>query len=186
MENTKVKLILVISILALGLGLVGCGKQPAVNQNVDVNTNVNSDEIDASGWQTYRNEEYGFEFKYPLYYQIDRTENDKIVFKSSKNGNDKIILTVYLGYKTEQEFISFRQDMINDNLFNYNFEKSSNNVYFLWNYNDALGLNNHSEMLVYNGNKHYCIGLLILTIHSDMASYNEVLLNISNSFKFSI
>jgi len=65
MENTKVKLILVISILALGLGLVGCGKQPAVNQNVDVNANINTDEVNTTGWKTYRNSKCKFEFKYP-------------------------------------------------------------------------------------------------------------------------
>ena len=65
---------LIFSILLLaGLILVvsGCLKKPPVNTNQPVNQNQNTDtatttgEIDTSNWKSYRNEEYGFEFKYP-------------------------------------------------------------------------------------------------------------------------
>lgn len=72
----KKQFILGIFILAFSLGLAGCFKQPVVNQNIDTNTNVNSNEIDTSDWQTYENKEYGFEFKYPKEWKIQINYGD--------------------------------------------------------------------------------------------------------------
>ncbi|MBI3290923.1 hypothetical protein HYZ76_01415 [Candidatus Falkowbacteria bacterium] len=67
---TKIKLT-ALSLLILPL-LGGCFLAPQ-DQNANTNVILNPDqsrdeesgEIDTSEWKTYRNEEYGFEFKYP-------------------------------------------------------------------------------------------------------------------------
>jgi hypothetical protein len=66
------KKILIFTILILGLGLYGCGKNsvPVVNQNQNVNVATTTGEIDTSDWKTYRNEEFGFEFKHPLDWKL--------------------------------------------------------------------------------------------------------------------
>lgn len=93
------KYIVTIFVLVFGLGIVGCGKQPVVDENVGVNSNISqnqnnntnvvdadvvvattTEEIDISDWRTYRNEEYGFEFNYPA-----EIEGKKFKVYSNKN-----------------------------------------------------------------------------------------------------
>ncbi|NUM25758.1 MAG: hypothetical protein HUU49_04025 [Candidatus Buchananbacteria bacterium] len=83
------KYLLTILILTT-LVLTGCLSKPQTNQNTSVvpeeseveNENVNTatttEEIDTSDWKTYRNEEYGFEFKYPENWKIFLLDDNRI------------------------------------------------------------------------------------------------------------
>jgi len=61
-----------IILASLGLIISGCLKKPPVNTNQLINQNQNTstatttEEIDTSNWKTYRNEEYGVSFSYPI------------------------------------------------------------------------------------------------------------------------
>ena len=76
----KLKLtILILITLFLSLGLSACVKKPAVNTNLNINTVTRTEEIDTSDWKTYRNKEYGFEFKYPeewIYYNLTKEKDN--------------------------------------------------------------------------------------------------------------
>ena len=67
-ENmNKLKLtILILITLFLSLGLSACVKKPVIPVETGIQkTATTTEEIDISDWKTYRNEEYGFEFRYP-------------------------------------------------------------------------------------------------------------------------
>ena len=100
----------VFTILVFSLVLVGCGRKtenkvenqvkPVENTNISVDAQTSTstaDDINTENWQTYRNEEYGYEIKYPANYkEIDKSEvgvklfenSEKIIVLSAPGGFD--------------------------------------------------------------------------------------------------
>lgn len=84
------KKITITTLLLTAVILTGCLNKPQAPVNENQNINVNSEEIDTSDWETYRNEEYGFEFKYPGEWDL-LVDNDKGWFRSYYLESDDIL-----------------------------------------------------------------------------------------------
>ena len=97
--------ILIIGFMVIVLVFSGCIKKPVVNQNTNKNINTNQSpspspsqtEIDTSDWKTYRNEEFGFEFRYPSDWTISDpipNSNFNITLKPKKVSVGKYYITI--------------------------------------------------------------------------------------------
>ncbi len=87
--------ITITGILALTVVLSGCTHKTLTNQNRNQNTNIQptqtplatsipeqletiESKIDTSNWKTYRNEEYGFEVRYPEEWRVNEVNKNII------------------------------------------------------------------------------------------------------------
>ena len=75
-------IILIFSFAAISAAVSGCSLKfwqkpinPPVTKNEGDATATSTEEIDVSDWLTYRNEEYGFEVRYPREWIVDQKKN---------------------------------------------------------------------------------------------------------------
>ena len=81
--------IIIAALLIVGIGYILVGQKSDQKQGVGDNSNQTEPEVmvsdvDTSDWQTYRNEELGFSFRYPKDWDME-TNNDKSEIVSVSN-----------------------------------------------------------------------------------------------------
>ena len=130
------KIVITISILILVI-LTGCfwyfkSNKVAKNEEVEsvenIKEEIESNGIDTSNWQVYRNEEYGFEIKYPssLTYlvqnKLDSSGSANVLFYNAKyvdvaNSNNPLLSIIDKNTSYIEFTIINRKDFINRNNF---------------------------------------------------------------------
>ncbi|MDD2935264.1 MAG: hypothetical protein PHX25_02200 [Candidatus Pacebacteria bacterium] len=87
-NKTILNLIIILGIILGGFYLISktSNQSNDVNNTNEIATTTESTLSDTSDWETCRNEEYGYEFKYPNGWRMYETrfENNELVFKDTK------------------------------------------------------------------------------------------------------
>jgi len=182
---SKLKLtILTLLILALGIVVSACIKKPTNTNVIPVGTGIQetatTTEIDTADWKTYRNEEYGFEFRYPQYYSVNKkysiweTDNGAYNLKKewgvNKEQETVFSISVYRG----KEINSF----LSSNPFVYGLTGQKITI------NNIIGDKlNYLRILIYKNNYAFIVYSSFMDSSVSLSEYNEYK-NILNTLKF--
>jgi hypothetical protein len=97
-ESTAVLVTIVVAICALaGLMFVMMGRLSVIQNEIGKS---NSSAVDVSGWETYRNNQYGFELEYPSQWVLDTNglsgETPFVVFGNPLAGTKTYSMSVFI------------------------------------------------------------------------------------------
>jgi len=94
--STPIAIIIVLIVFTISIGLILLGylyipkpKYEPVSEEIE--------EMDISNWETYRNEEYGFEIKYPSFFSLEPSGRPNEVIKFTNNNDNFNINWVKFG-----------------------------------------------------------------------------------------
>ena len=86
-KSTIITIIVAVAIIIIG-GFLAC-KYSLVSNWMGKNTEENTQgNIETADWKTYRNEEYGFEIKYPNDWHFGMAKSNSPIFNFSKESTD--------------------------------------------------------------------------------------------------
>ena len=166
---TTIGIVGLIAVALLTSVLVWGFNQKPIDQSKKVD-----EEIDTSDWQTYRNEEYGFEFKYPgeWYYEILSDGRFGLYPPGKSRGYEYVGDIIVNPYKNDKNLTipqyqpseSYKNQIINDHYIYYLKDwpgMIESDLYFL-KLDDMI-----FELTVFNDNNEVAKGI-ISTINTDL------------------
>ena len=124
--------IIVILVAIIGAGILAWSYSGIQNNDNENKINEETFEDETADWKTYRNEEYGFEIKYPPYWKISedidvgiggtyRPDANRVTFPNSEPVNIQIEYWTKLGegMNTLQDWIEARKDALTNPIRNF-------------------------------------------------------------------
>lgn len=170
--SKKLLLLLALALL-LGVSVFSIWKQstivtpptpePVVSPESTPEPTPSDQPIDTSDWKTYRNEEYGFEFKYPREYQVfdDYPENKTIFISLPENSVHRVPgVFIHIGAQAVSLQMLLEQIHGSSRQMKHNMLHSNTSIYF--------GLNNEipAKKIVYSAEIGYDVTNYLFSVNN--------------------